>query len=120
MWPPEVLLVSCYREVLNGATYMITLHHCEVVTAHDSVLELLLRQELGPTVVVEVGAVVKEPLHGSWVLSLTRWWARVLRIGAHTIRAPYGKDRWCDLRIHRDRVIVLQVLDGRGEVGQEP
>jgi hypothetical protein len=101
-------------------TYVITLHHCEVVAAHDSVFELLLREKLSPTVIVKDSTVVKEPLHRSWVLSLTWWWARVLRVGAHTVSAPDSKNGWRDLRVHRDRVVVLQVLDGRSEVRQEP
>jgi len=93
-------------------TYVITLHHREVVAAHDSILEIVLGEKLSPTVVIEISAVVEEPLHGSWVLSLTWWWARVFRVGAHAVSAPDGKNGWCNLGVHGDRVIILQVLDG--------
>ena len=88
-----------------------------MVTAHDSVLEVLLGQELRPAVVGKVGTVVEQPLHGSWVLSLT--WGRtgVLRVGAHSVGAPDGEDGGSDLGVHGGRVVVLEVLDGRGEVG---
>ena len=99
---------------------MLALHHREVVSAHNSVLEVLLGKELGPTVVREIGTVVEQPLHGSWVLSLTWWGTGVLRVGAHTICAPDGKDRRSDLGVHWLRVIVLEVLDCGREVRKEP
>ena len=99
---------------------MITLHHSEVVATHDGVLEVLLGEKLGPTVVGEISTVVEKPLHGSWILSLAWGRAGVLRVRADTICAPDGEDRGSDLGVHGGRVVVLEVLNGRCEVRKEP
>ena len=99
---------------------MITLHHSEVVATHDGVLEVVLGEKLGPTVVGKVGTVVEEPLHGRWVLTLT--WGRtgVVGVGADTVGTPDSEDGGSDFGIHGSRVVVLEVLDGRREVRKEP
>jgi hypothetical protein len=53
------LLATCMQGLVRRLTYVRLLHHREMVTTHDIELHVVLVNELSPTVVTEVSAVVK-------------------------------------------------------------
>jgi len=68
-------------------------HHVEVVSSHDSELHVLLSTQNFPAVRAEVSAVVKQPLHGGWVLLLSRWGPGVVGVSGYALSAPDSKSR---------------------------
>lgn len=90
---PSVAPYSGVSDVLRSKrnvveTYVFTLHHREVISAHYSVFEVLLGKKLRPAIVIKDGAVVEQPLHGRWIFTLSWGWPRVIWVGAHSIGAP--------------------------------